>query len=94
MPPKLPIKIELDELVGVNLGQATLNVFALWYILINLQDSKKYPMTTPTRLFDFPYYQLANYPIADAFVTKYNGQWEKTSTQQFIDKANESLVPY
>jgi long-chain acyl-CoA synthetase len=45
-------------------------------------------MTTPTRLFDFPYYQLANYPIADAFVTKYNGQWEKTSTQQFIDKAN------
>ena len=45
-------------------------------------------MTTPTRLFDFPYYQLANYPIADAFVTKYNGVWEKTSTQEFIDKAN------
>jgi long-chain acyl-CoA synthetase len=45
-------------------------------------------MTTPTRLFDFPYYQLANYPIADAFVTKYNGKWEKTSTQQFIEKAN------
>jgi long-chain acyl-CoA synthetase len=39
-------------------------------------------------LFDFPYYQLANYPIADAFVTKYNGQWIKTSTQEFIDKAN------
>jgi long-chain acyl-CoA synthetase len=45
-------------------------------------------MITPTRLFDFPYYQLANYPIADAFVTKYNGVWEKTSTQEFIDKAN------
>ena len=45
-------------------------------------------MTTPTRLFDFPYYQLANYPIADAFVTKYKGVWEKTSTQEFIDKAN------
>jgi long-chain acyl-CoA synthetase len=45
-------------------------------------------MTTPTRLFDFPYYQLANYPIADAFVTKYNGVWKKTSTQEFIDKAN------
>ncbi|MFM2266247.1 MAG: hypothetical protein RLZ77_1667 [Bacteroidota bacterium] len=45
-------------------------------------------MITPTRLFDFPYYQLANYPIADAFVTKYNGQWIKTSTQEFIDKAN------
>ena len=45
-------------------------------------------MITPTRLFDFPYYQLVNYPIADAFVTKYNGVWEKTSTQEFIDKAN------
>jgi hypothetical protein len=29
MPPKLPIKIELDELVGVNLGLTTKNVVAL-----------------------------------------------------------------
>ncbi|MEY2693483.1 MAG: hypothetical protein RIT03_1875 [Bacteroidota bacterium] len=45
-------------------------------------------MTTLTRLFDFPYYQLEKYPIADAFVTKYNGVWEKTSTQTYINKAN------
>jgi long-chain acyl-CoA synthetase len=45
-------------------------------------------MTKLTRLFDFPYYQLEKYPIADAFVTKYNGVWEKTSTQTYINKAN------
>ena len=49
-------------------------------------------MTTPTRLFDFPYYQLANYPIADAFVTKYNGVWEKTSTQEFKAASGLSVL--
>ena len=43
-------------------------------------------MEEPKRLFDFPYYQLANYPREDALVTKYNGKWEKTSTQSFIDQ--------
>ncbi|WP_281635604.1 AMP-dependent synthetase/ligase [Flavobacterium marginilacus] len=41
-----------------------------------------------TRLFDFPYYQLENYNKSDALVTKQNGVWEKTSTQEYIDKAN------
>lgn len=41
-----------------------------------------------TRLFDFPYYQMQNYPLNDALVTKYNGVWEKTSTQEYINKAN------
>jgi long-chain acyl-CoA synthetase len=45
-------------------------------------------MTEITRLFDFPYYQLEHYTISDAFVTKYNGQWVKTSTQDFIEKSN------
>ncbi len=41
-----------------------------------------------TRLFDFPYYQLQNHPLEACLVTKYNGQWKKTSTQEYIDKAN------
>jgi long-chain acyl-CoA synthetase len=45
-------------------------------------------MTNITRLFDFPYYQLENYNIADALVTKQNEVWIKTSTQEYIDKAN------
>ena len=40
------------------------------------------------RLFDFPYYQLENGNIQDALVTKKNGKWVKTSTQEYIDKAN------
>lgn len=41
-----------------------------------------------TRIFDFPYYQLENYNLEAAFVTKYHGKWQKTSTQEYIDKAN------
>jgi len=40
------------------------------------------------RLFDFPYYQLENFPLEKALGTKYNGTWESISTQQYIDKAN------
>ncbi|AZQ44282.1 AMP-dependent synthetase/ligase [Nonlabens ponticola] len=39
------------------------------------------------RLFDFPYYQLEKFPRPDALVTKKNGQWVKTSTQEFVDQA-------
>jgi long-chain acyl-CoA synthetase len=45
-------------------------------------------MTTISRLFDFPYFQLENYHIPDALVTKQNGVWEKTSTKEYLDKAN------
>lgn len=45
-------------------------------------------MTKVTRLFDFPYYQLAKKPLNNALVTKYNGKWQSTSTQEYIDKAN------
>jgi long-chain acyl-CoA synthetase len=45
-------------------------------------------MTDPKRLFDFPYYQLEQYPQQKALNTKYNGQWKATSTQEYIDKAN------
>ncbi|MBC7523688.1 MAG: long-chain fatty acid--CoA ligase [Flavobacterium sp.] len=45
-------------------------------------------MNTITRLFDFPYHQLATYNIEDALVTKYNGNWIKTSSSEYISKAN------
>jgi long-chain acyl-CoA synthetase len=45
-------------------------------------------MTPISRLFDFPYYQLKKNNLSDCLVTKYDGQWVKTSTQQYIDKAN------
>lgn len=45
-------------------------------------------MTDAKRLFDFPYYQLEKFPQEGALVTKKNGVWEKTSTQEYIDKAN------
>lgn len=45
-------------------------------------------MNAITRLFDFPYYQLENHSISDALVTKYNGVWIKTSTEEYIAKAN------
>lgn len=45
-------------------------------------------MNTITRLFDFPYYQLEKYNLPDALVTKYGNEWVKTSTQEYVDKAN------
>ena len=45
-------------------------------------------MNDPKRLFDFPYYQLEQYPQQKALNTKYDGQWKATSTQEYIDKAN------
>lgn len=45
-------------------------------------------MTTVTRLFDFPYYEHEKYKLDDALVTKYGDKWVKTSTQEYIDKAN------
>ena len=45
-------------------------------------------MNNITRLFDFPYHQLEKYNLKDALVTKYDGQWIKTSTQEYLDKAN------
>ncbi|CAM1347647.1 AMP-dependent synthetase/ligase [Tenacibaculum crassostreae] len=41
-----------------------------------------------TRLFDFPYYQLEKYNLEKAFITKYNGEWQSISTQEYINKAN------
>lgn len=45
-------------------------------------------MTPITRLFDFPYHQLEKYNLTDALVTKQNGQWIKTSSKEYLEKAN------
>lgn len=45
-------------------------------------------MTDVTRLFDFPHYQLKHKPNDSALVTKYDGKWVKTSSQEYVDKAN------
>ncbi len=45
-------------------------------------------MTNITRLFEFPYYQLSIKNLPDALVTKQEGGWVKTSTQEYIDTAN------
>lgn len=42
-----------------------------------------------TRLFDFPYYQQQTYNINDALCTKYDGVWKKTSTDEYIELANQ-----
>ena len=45
-------------------------------------------MTQISRLFDFPYHQLEKYNLQDALVTKQNGKWVKTSTKEYLEKAN------
>ncbi len=45
-------------------------------------------MTTIKRLFDFPYHQQEKYSIPDALVTKRDGTWIKTSTEEYIQLSN------
>ena len=46
-------------------------------------------MPTPTRLFDFLYYQQQHFAKADLLTDKVNGQWIPQSTQQVIDIINK-----
>jgi len=41
-----------------------------------------------TRLFEFPYHQEEKYNLSDSLVTKINGEWIKTSTKEYLAKAN------
>lgn len=45
-------------------------------------------MQKVTRLFDIPYYQLEHAALEKALVTKKDGIWIATSTQEYINKAN------
>jgi len=46
-------------------------------------------MTTITRLFDFPHYQLEKFNLEKSLVTKYDGKWIATSTKEYVEKANK-----
>ena len=41
-----------------------------------------------SRLFDFLKYQLKNQPREDSIAMKKNGDWQKISTEEFVNKAN------
>lgn len=41
------------------------------------------------RLFDIPWHQLENHPNERMFSTKRNGEWDKLSTQDFLNKVNQ-----
>ncbi|MAY84542.1 MAG: long-chain fatty acid--CoA ligase [Flavobacteriales bacterium] len=41
------------------------------------------------RIFDLHFHQLNNYPKADALTAKINGEWVPTSTQSFIEQAED-----
>lgn len=45
-------------------------------------------MTKITRLFEFAHYQLKNYNLEKALVSKKNGEWIATSSKEFINRAN------
>lgn len=45
-------------------------------------------MQRPKRLFDFPYYQREHYNLDKALVSKVNGSWIATSTEEYIAKSN------
>ncbi|MEC8536297.1 MAG: long-chain fatty acid--CoA ligase [Bacteroidota bacterium] len=45
-------------------------------------------MTDISRLFDFPYYQLKKHNLNAALVSKKNGEWVETSTNEYLNKAN------
>lgn len=41
------------------------------------------------RIFDFAHQALIKYPQDDMFITKYQGEWEKTSTKEFCHLGNQ-----
>ena len=45
-------------------------------------------MNKPTRLFDFPYYQLENFALDVMMTSKVGGEWVSYSTKEFIQKLN------
>ena len=44
---------------------------------------------TIRRIFDFAHNALEKYPQDDMFVTKYHGEWQKTSTQEYLNLGNK-----
>lgn len=45
-------------------------------------------MTSLSRIFDIVEYQKNNFPLKSSLVTKQNGQWQATSTHEYLNKSN------
>lgn len=45
-------------------------------------------MSTPTRLFDFPLFQLEQNPLEKMMTSMQDGEWVTYSTQRFVDEVN------
>jgi long-chain acyl-CoA synthetase len=45
-------------------------------------------MQSISRLFDIPRYQIENNPLEITMATKYDGEWQSISSQQYLDQAN------
>jgi len=45
-------------------------------------------ISTPKRLFDFPYFQLDNFPLENMMTSKLAGEWQSISTKEFVEKMN------
>jgi len=45
-------------------------------------------MNSPTRLFDFAYYQLKNSPLESMMTSKVEGEWKSYSTKEFLEAVN------
>jgi long-chain acyl-CoA synthetase len=45
-------------------------------------------MTQPKRLFDFPYYQLHQFPMEQMMTSRYQGEWKGYSTTEFVKAMN------
>ena len=40
------------------------------------------------RLFDIAHHATEKFPQDDMFVTKYNGEWQKTSSKEYVNLGN------
>lgn len=47
-------------------------------------------MAAYKRLFDFIYRQQAEFPLAKAFTSKFNGEWRSFSTNEFVETMNNA----
>lgn len=45
-------------------------------------------MNQPTRLFDFPYYQLEHFPLQACMSSRVAGEWKTYSTQELVESLN------
>ncbi len=51
--------------------------------------TKKIKTMTIKRIFDFAQLALEKYPQDDMFLTKYEGQWQSTSTKEYVNSGNK-----